>query len=154
MLHVRGIEGVRVLQGILSLTKQHSSEALEKACKSALSHGCFRLRTLRALLKRSADAEQQSLPFLNEHPIIRPMSDYAAVIHRAIHREDSRSSVSEGFLRHGGTKASVAGVPQKSPAASRETQSGTTDLLPPRCVGPLPGCTPQSLAPFHRTILV
>lgn len=156
MLHVRGIEGVRVLQGLLSLTKRHSSEALEKACKSALSHDCFRLRTLRALLKRSVDAEQQSLPFLNEHPIIRPMSDYAAVIHRAIHREDSRSSVSEGFLRHGGTKASVAGVPQKSPAASRVTQSGTTDLLPPRCAGPLPGCAsaePGSVPPHDSSVV-
>jgi hypothetical protein len=156
MLHVRGIEGVRVLQGLLSLAKRHSHEALEKACQSALSHGCFRLRTLRALLKRSADADQQSLSFLNEHPIIRPMSDYAAVIQRAIHREDSRSSLSEGFLRHGGTKASVGDRPQKSPAASRGMQSGTTDLLPSRCVGPLPGCAsaePGSVPPHDPSVV-
>jgi transposase len=152
MLHVRGIEGVRVLQGLLALSKRHTSESLEKACKSALSHGCFRLRTLRALLKRSDDAEQQSLSFLEEHPIIRPLSDYAAVVQRAIHREDSRSSVSEGFSRHGGTKASY----EKSPAASRTMQSGTTDLLPSRCVGPLPGCAsaePGSVPPHDTSVV-
>ena len=36
----RGIEGTRVLQGLLALTKKHSCEALEKACEIALSHGC------------------------------------------------------------------------------------------------------------------
>lgn len=156
MLHVRGIEGVRVLQGLLSLAKRHAAESLEKACQSALSHGCFRLRTLRALLKRSADAEQRSLSFLQEHPIIRPMSDYAAVIQRAIHREDSRSSMSEGFLRHGGTKASMDVAHEKSPAASRVTQSGTTDLLPSRCVGPLPGCSsavPGSVPPHDSSVV-
>src|SRR5437868_6034127 len=40
MLHARGIEGTRVLQGLLALTKQHPCEALEKACEIALSHGC------------------------------------------------------------------------------------------------------------------
>lgn len=156
MLHVRGIEGLRVLQGLLSMAKRHTSEALEKACQSALSHGCFRLRTLRALLKRSADADQRSLAFLEEHPIIRPMSDYAAVIQRAIHREDSRSSLSEGFLRHGGTKASVNSDHEKSPAAALSMQSGTTDLLPSRCAGPLPGCAsaePGSV-PSHDSSVV
>ena len=54
MLTARGIEGTRVLQGLLALTKKHASEALEKACEIALSHGCYRLRTLRQLLKRQA----------------------------------------------------------------------------------------------------
>jgi transposase len=156
MLHVRGVAGVRVLQGLLSLAKRHTTEALEKACQSALSHGCFRLRTLRALLKRNAADEQQSLPFLEEHPIIRPMADYAALIQRAIHREDSRSSMSEGFLRHGGTKASVDATYEKCPAASIGMRSGTTDLLPSRCVGPLPGCAsaePGSVPPHDPSVV-
>lgn len=156
MLHVRGIAGVRVLQGFLSLTKRHASEALEKACQSALSHGCFRLRTIRALLKRSDGADQQSLSFLSEHPIIRPMADYAAVIQRAIHREDSRSSLSEGFLRHDGTKANRDAAYKKSPATSGEMRSSTTDLLPSRCVGPLPGCAsaePGSVPPHDSSVV-
>jgi hypothetical protein len=96
MLTARGIEGTRVLQGLLALTKKHTSQTLENACEIALSHGCFRLRTIRQLLKREA-AKQEPLPFLNEHPLIRPLDDYAAIIARAIHRQQDRSSVSEGF---------------------------------------------------------
>jgi len=47
-----GIEGTRVLQGLLSLTKKHPCEALEKACEIALAHGCWRLRAVRQLLGR------------------------------------------------------------------------------------------------------
>ena len=43
------------------------TESLEKACEIALSHGAFRLRTLRQLLERDAPP-QQPLPFLDEHP--------------------------------------------------------------------------------------
>jgi hypothetical protein len=41
-----------VLQGLLALTKKHSCEALENACKIALLHSVFHLRTLRKLLDR------------------------------------------------------------------------------------------------------
>jgi hypothetical protein len=54
MLTARGIEGTRVLQGLLALTKKHSSQTLENACETALSHGCFRCATIRQLLKRQA----------------------------------------------------------------------------------------------------
>ena len=86
MLTARGIEGTRVLQGLLALTKKHSSETLEKACEIALSHGCFRLRTIRQLLQRRT-AKQEPLPFLDEHPLIRPLDDYAQIVARAIHRQ-------------------------------------------------------------------
>lgn len=90
MLHARGIEGTRVLQGLISLTRRHPSEALEKACKTALSHGAFHLRTLRQLIGRQAD-RQMPLPFLDAHPIIRPLDDYAAVVGAA--RDRDRKSV-------------------------------------------------------------
>jgi transposase len=35
MLTTRGIEGTRVLQGLLALTKKHTSQMLEKACETA-----------------------------------------------------------------------------------------------------------------------
>ena len=38
MLQARGIEGVRVLQGLLALSKIHSCEALNEACRVALSY--------------------------------------------------------------------------------------------------------------------
>ncbi len=83
MLKTRGLEGVRVLQGLLSLSTRHPCEAIDEACGTALSYGAFRLQTLRQLLKRRAPA-QQPLPFLDEHPIIRPMSDYGGWLRDAL----------------------------------------------------------------------
>jgi hypothetical protein len=76
MTGARGIEGVRVLVGLKALAGKHDSEALEEACGTALSHGAYRLRTIRELLKRRGQP-QQAFEFLAEHPIIRPLSDYS-----------------------------------------------------------------------------
>jgi len=73
MLEARGIPGVRVLQGLLNLAGKHSARELETACKAAISHGAFRLRQLRTLIKTPAKQET----FFESHPLIRPMSDYA-----------------------------------------------------------------------------
>jgi transposase len=145
----RGIQGTRVLQGLLSLAKKHSRETLEKACEIALSHGCFHLRGIRRLLDRQA-AKQEPLPFLDEHPIIRPLDDYAAVVRQAIHRQADRSSMSEGFFRHDGTKASGGEARQKSLATPPPASQGLTDLLPSRPGYPLSGCSsaePDSVSP-------
>jgi transposase len=72
----RGVESVRVLVGLKHLAGQHDSEALEEACRVALSHGAYRLRTIRQLLARRGN-EQRQFEFLAEHPIIRPLSDYS-----------------------------------------------------------------------------
>ena len=79
MLQTRGIEGVRVLQGLLALAKRHDAEAIERACEVAFSHGAWRLKTIRQLLKRDAP-EQETFDFLQEHPIIRPLSDYGKLV--------------------------------------------------------------------------
>ena len=76
MTQARGVEGVRVLVGLKALAAKHDPESLEKACETALSYGCYRLRTVRELLKRQADPQAQ-FGFLEEHPIIRPLSDYS-----------------------------------------------------------------------------
>jgi transposase len=72
----RGVEAVRVLVGLKNLAGKHPSDALEEACRVALSHGAYRLRTVRQLLERKGQAQQQ-FEFLEEHPIIRPLSDYS-----------------------------------------------------------------------------
>jgi transposase len=86
LLQVRGVEGVRVLQGLLSLARRHPHEAIEHACDVAHSHGCYRLRTLRALLARSG-TRQEALPFLEEHPLIRELSAYGQFVHEAFQKE-------------------------------------------------------------------
>jgi transposase len=151
MLAARGIEGTRVLMGLLALDKKHPSEALEKACEIALSHGAFRLRTIRKLVARHTPP-QQAFSFLDEHPLIRPLDDYAAVVARAIDRGQSRPSMGEGFTRHGRTKAIAAH--EKSLVAP--SPRGPADLLPPWSRYPLPGCTsaePDSVSPDSLSIV-
>jgi transposase len=79
MLRQRGIEGVRALVGLLSLTKKHRTEELERACEAALTHGALRLRILRQLLKRQVP-KQELLEFIQEHPIIRDLSVYEELV--------------------------------------------------------------------------
>jgi len=76
MTQARGVEGVRVLVGLKALAGKHEPEALEKACETALTHGAYRLRSIRQLLARQAP-QQCQFDFLEEHPIIRPLSDYS-----------------------------------------------------------------------------
>ena len=82
----RGVEAVRVLVGLKALAGKHDSQALEEACRVALTYGAYRLRTIRQLLKRQG-AEQQQFDFLEEHPIIRPLSDYSLASLRQFRRE-------------------------------------------------------------------
>ena len=49
LVATRGIEAVRVLHGLLNLTKKHSSAAIEQACETACSYQEFRLATIRKL---------------------------------------------------------------------------------------------------------
>lgn len=86
MIQVRGVEGVRVLVGLKHLAGKYDSEALEEACRVGLSHGAYRLRTLRQLILRKGQ-EQQQFEFLEEHPIIRPLSDYSLESLRQFRRE-------------------------------------------------------------------
>jgi transposase len=72
----RGVEAVRVLVGLKALAGKHSIAALEQACQTALTYGAYRLRTIRQLLKRQADPQEQ-FGFIEEHPIIRSLSDYS-----------------------------------------------------------------------------
>lgn len=151
VVNARGIEGTRVLQGLLALTKRHACEALEKACETALSHSCWRLRTVRQLLGRHA-AKQAPLPFLAEHPLIRPMSDYSAIVTQAMHRQDSRSSLSEGFTRHG---SGVRGFNKESPDRASD-QSFSTFSTRPRSGYPSSGCSsaaPDSVSPDSSTLV-
>jgi transposase len=86
MIHQRGVEGVRVLMGLLNLAHRHQSEAIEEACAIASTHGAYRLRTIRELLKRGGNRQGQ-FEFLQEHPIIRSMADYGELVHTAFGKE-------------------------------------------------------------------
>jgi transposase len=74
----KGAPGIRVLQGLLALTKHHSARVLDEACEQALSLGAYKLAELKRLIKRPARQEQ--LKFMEEHPLIRDMNDYATFL--------------------------------------------------------------------------
>lgn len=150
VVRVRGIQATRVLQGLLSLAGKHSCEDLEKACETALSHGCWHLRAVRQLLGRQV-AKQKPLPFLEEHPIIRPLADYGAVVAQALERQAGRPSVGEGLIRHDWTKAA-----RHEEGLAVVTTPGPADLLPPRSDYPSPSCTsaePDSVSPDNSTLI-
>ena len=78
MLDQRGIEGVRVLQGFVGLTRKYKPHQIERASRTALQANLFRLRPLRELLKRAE--EQPELEFAEAHEIIRPLSQYQELL--------------------------------------------------------------------------
>lgn len=86
MLKDRGIEGVRVLQGLLHLAERHPRQALERACATAWAHACYRLRTLRQLLKQQTP-QQEVFDFMKEHPLIRDLGTYSQFVRQALQRQ-------------------------------------------------------------------
>jgi transposase len=86
VIATRGIEGVRVLQGLLSLARRHPVADLERACATAAASGCYRLRTVRALIGRQA-ATQEEFAFMHEHPLIRPLTEYTQFVHATFQKE-------------------------------------------------------------------
>jgi len=83
MLKARGIQGIRVLVGLLNLVNQYDSNSIDKACEIALTHEAFRLKTIKGLIQKGG-CKQQELEFIDEHPIIRSMSDYQEIVKESI----------------------------------------------------------------------
>jgi transposase len=155
MLAARGIEGTRVLMGLRAQAKKHSCETIEKACEIALSYGEFRLRIVRKLMDRHA-AKQLPLPWLEEHPLIRPLSDYGRVVRNAWQRDGDRAerlrtdhrdercahlspcAASErGFLRHDKTESAR---PEQQHLGDEGHHRGAAENSPPWPEYPSFGC--------------
>jgi len=85
MLQHRGIEGVRVLMGLLSLAGKQPRSIVERACEIAQGHGAYHLRSLRQLIEHQNTAPiQQHFEFVQEHSIIRGLADYGQFVRDAI----------------------------------------------------------------------
>lgn len=82
MLAERGIEGLRVLMGLLSLSQKHAGRDIDRACEIALSHRAFRLRTIRELIGRHGHKQEQ-FEFMDQHPIIRSLGEYGQIVRSA-----------------------------------------------------------------------
>lgn len=74
MYRQRGVEGVRVLQGLLALVEKHPPGRVERACARALESGGWHLRDVRDAL--DAPSPQTQFDFLHDHHLIRPLDHY------------------------------------------------------------------------------
>ena len=160
MLVARGIEGTRVLLGVIALTKKHAIAKIEGACRVALSQGEFGVRAIRLLTVRQPEAVQATLPFLDEHPMIRPLDDYAQMVANALRRKSDRVAATAKshfepmppgnsdvrLSRHGRANEFVQEEQRQNPDG--ENHQGSRDILveskihPPGSGYSLPGCSP------------
>jgi transposase len=83
MLEARGIQGIRVLLGLLNMTNTYNGNKIDNACKIALSHNAFRLKTIRSIIKHGGDRQLQ-MEFIDEHPIIRDISSYGEFVREVL----------------------------------------------------------------------
>lgn len=84
VIEQRGVEAARVLQGLLSLSKKHSSESINAACDTAWRSGALNYRVIKRLLSDRAAASQSTMEFMEAHPIIRPVREYGEFIHQSL----------------------------------------------------------------------
>lgn len=73
---VRGVRALRLIQGVLSLTRKHPRESVLWAADKALEHEFFRYQDFKRLVVRSDTLLPAQLPLLSEHPDIRSMDSY------------------------------------------------------------------------------
>ena len=74
MCQHRGIEGIRVLQGLLALGRKTPAEKIERAAAKALQRAGWRLGDVKQALAEPANVVQ--VDFLETHPLIRDMQIY------------------------------------------------------------------------------
>ena len=76
----KGVEALRPLLGLRAMTKKYTSKEIDEACECALKYGAFRLRDLRALIdKGCGKPEQGNFDFMDQHPLIRDLSEYQSI---------------------------------------------------------------------------
>ena len=74
MFKNRNIQGLKPSMGLLALKKRHSLEAIDTACRKALTVEAFKLQDIRKMLKQPA--EQPEFSFMEKHPLIRDVDEY------------------------------------------------------------------------------
>jgi transposase len=73
-LAARGVRAIRLLQGVLGLTRRHPRERVLAAITHAHAHQHFRYQTIRQLVERTPARPMPTL--VTEDPAIRPMTQY------------------------------------------------------------------------------
>jgi hypothetical protein len=73
-LAARGVRAIRLIQGVLSLTRRHPRERVVAAVADAHAHQYFRYQTIRRLVERTPAVPRPTL--VTDDPAIRPMTQY------------------------------------------------------------------------------
>jgi transposase len=73
-LTVRGVRAIRLIHGVLGLTRRHPRERVLAAVTEAHAHQHFRYQTIRQLVERTPARPTPTL--VTEDPAIRPMTQY------------------------------------------------------------------------------
>ena len=71
----RGVRAIRLIQGVLGLTRKHPREAVLRAATTALTHRLFRYKHLERLTIQAVPP-QARLPLTSDDPSIRPLTAY------------------------------------------------------------------------------
>jgi transposase len=83
----RGVQGIRVIVGLPSLSRKSSASHIETACGIARIHGAYHLRIVRELIKRQ-EKKEKPLEFLGRHEIIRSLSIYQEMVDAQTYTEE------------------------------------------------------------------
>jgi hypothetical protein len=73
-LAARGVRAIRLIQGVLRLTRAHPRERVLAAVRTALAQQHFRYQTIRTLTEAAPVAPLP--PLVATDPAIRPMTQY------------------------------------------------------------------------------
>lgn len=84
VIEQRGIQASRSLQGLLSLCKKYTSVEINRACSTAWKSKAMNYRAIKRLLEVSNQGTQQTMEFMEVHPMIRPVSEYDQFVRNAI----------------------------------------------------------------------
>lgn len=77
LLKERPHHAIRAAQGVLSLTRTYSKEAVERAAQICAERKAFSFRAVKNLLERNNETPLSSAPALiQQHDCIRPLADY------------------------------------------------------------------------------
>ncbi len=71
----RGVRAIRLIQGVVNLTRSHPRERLLHVARLATEHRLFRFQDIQRLLANGASSAQTPR-LIEEHPAIRPMTHY------------------------------------------------------------------------------
>lgn len=84
LVEERGVEAARSILGLLSLSKKRSADEMNRACDLAWRSKATNYRAIKRLLENRQAAAQQTLDFMDEHPIIRPVVEYEQFVQKAL----------------------------------------------------------------------